>query len=168
MASLKKSLGHFWPFIQSKFGTYRERRTFIHDELAPLLDATEKKSPNPIEKTMDSILESPSYESVSVYWHKCLERAQTDPEGAVTSARTLVETVLKHLVTDLNIEVERKNPDFPELYSLVAKRLNLSPQNHKEKLIKGIISSCNTVVSGIGELRNLYGDAHGKRGLLSN
>ena len=77
----KRSLGHFWPFIQSKFGTYRERRTFIHDELAPLLDATEKKSPNPIEKTMDSILESPSYESVSVYWHKCLDELKLTLKG---------------------------------------------------------------------------------------
>jgi len=128
-----------------------------------LLDATENDAPTPVERTLDSILQSPSYESVSIYWHKCTERVSTDPEGAVTAARALIETVLKHLVDDLDIQVEKKNPDLPELYSLVAKRLNLSPQQHREQLIKGILSSCNTIVSGLGEMRNLYGDAHGKK-----
>ena len=65
-------------------------------------------------------------------------------------------------MADLEISIEKKNPDLSELYAAVAKRLSLSPRNHKETLIKGILSGCNSVVSGIGELRNLYGDAHGK------
>ena len=158
----KRTLGQFWPFIQAKFETYRERRVFIYDEFSALMDATENNAPNPVEKSMGDLLASPSHESVMAYWHKCNERAQSDPEGAVTAARALLETVLKHIVSDLQIEIEKKNPDLPELYSAVAKQLSLSPQNHKEKLVKGILSGCNTIVSGIGELRNLYGDAHGK------
>jgi hypothetical protein len=158
----KRTLSQFWPFIQTKFETYRERRKFIYDELSNLMSATEKNVPNPVEKSMAEILSSPSNDSVAQYWHKCSERVATDPEGAVTLARTLVETVLKHIVEDLGIQIEKKNPDLPELYSIVAKELNLSPQNHKENLIKGILSGCNSIVSGIGELRNLYGDAHGK------
>jgi len=158
----KHNLGQFWPYIQSKFVSYKERRKFLHDELSPLLDATEGGLSIPIEKTMSSIIESPSYESISSYWNKCTERVSTDPDGAVTAARALIETVLKHIVEDLNIEVEKNNPDLSELYSSVASKLNLSPQLHKEKLFKSILSGCNSIVSGIGEIRNLYGDAHGK------
>ena len=158
----KRTLGQFWPFIQTKFDTYRGRRKFIYDELAALVEATENNSPSPVEKSMGDLLASPSHESVRAYWHKCNERAQSDPEGAVTAARALLETALKHIVSDLKIQIEKKNPDLHELYSLVAMRLSLSPQNHKEKLVKGILSGCNAIVSGIGELRNLYGDAHGK------
>lgn len=158
----KRTLGQFWPFIQTKFETYRERRIFIYDELSKLMDATENNTRNPVEQSMADLLKSPSNESVTAYWRKCNDRVQSDPEGAVTAARALIETVLKHIVSDLEISIAKSNPDLPELYSAVAKRLSLSPQNHKEKLIKGILSGCNTIVAGIGDLRNLYGDAHGK------
>lgn len=158
----KRSLGQFWPFIQTKFKTYRERRSFIYDELSEFLDATERNVASPVDKSMADLLASPSNESIAAYWHKCTERVWSDPEGAVTSARALLESVLKHIVLDLEISIEKRNPDLSELYSVVARKLSLSPKNHKESLIKGILSGCNSVVSGIGELRNLYGDAHGK------
>jgi hypothetical protein len=158
----KRTLGQFWPFIQTKFETYRERRAFIYEELAQFTDAVESNAPNPVEQSMGDLLTSPSHETVIAYWIKCNERVESDPEGAVTAARTLIETVLKHIVSDLEIPIDKNHPDLPELYSAVANHLSLSPQNHKEKLVKGILSGCNTIVSGIGELRNLYGDSHGK------
>lgn len=158
----KRSLGQFWPFIQAKFETYRERRAYIYEELSAFLDATERNVPGPVEKSMADLLGSPTHDSVAACWHKCTERVWSDPEGAVTAARTLLESVLKHIAVDLEIVIEKKNPDLSELYSGVAKRLSLSPKNHKENLIKGILSGCSSIVSGIGELRNLYGDAHGK------
>ena len=38
----KRSLGQFWPFIQTKYETYRERRAFIYEELSAFVEATEK------------------------------------------------------------------------------------------------------------------------------
>lgn len=38
---LHRSLGSFWSFIQPKFSTYAERRTFISEQFTPLLDALE-------------------------------------------------------------------------------------------------------------------------------
>ena len=64
----------------------------------------------PVEKSLESLLENPSFESVGEYWQKCLDRSSTDPEGAVTSAKALLETVLKHVADDLNVEIEKKNP----------------------------------------------------------
>jgi len=35
-------------------------------------------------------------------WRKALERRSSDPEGAITSAKTLLETVCKHIIEDGN------------------------------------------------------------------
>ncbi|MGV8899459.1 MAG: TIR domain-containing protein [Burkholderiaceae bacterium] len=45
---LQRNLDSFWGFIQPKFGTYAERRTFLSQEFTPLLDALEFGSRPPI------------------------------------------------------------------------------------------------------------------------
>jgi hypothetical protein len=40
--------------------------------------------------------------------------------------------------------------------------LNLAPQQHTEEIFKQILGGCQTVVNGLGSLRNKTGDAHGK------
>jgi len=37
-----RSLGQFWQFIKNKYGTYAERRKYLWDEFAPMLDLLEK------------------------------------------------------------------------------------------------------------------------------
>lgn len=39
---LHRDLDSFWGFIQPKFGTYAERRTFLSQQFTPLLDALEQ------------------------------------------------------------------------------------------------------------------------------
>jgi len=90
-----------------------------------------------------------------------LERRNTDPEGAITTARTLVETTCKYILDVLEIEYE-DNIELPKLYNLTAKQLNLAPQNHQEEIFKQILGGCQSVINGLGSLRNKVGDAHGK------
>ena len=52
--------------------------------------------------------------------------------------------------------------DLPKLYTLTAKQLKLSPSQHTEQLFKQILGGCQTVVEGLGALRNRHSDAHGK------
>lgn len=40
--------------------------------------------------------------------------------------------------------------------------LNLSPDQHGAESFKQILGSINGVVTGLGALRNAYGDSHGK------
>ncbi|WP_207653848.1 abortive infection family protein [Tepidibacter mesophilus] len=94
-------------------------------------------------------------------WNKSLERKFVNLEGAITIAKTLMETVFKHILDELNINYGNK-ADLPELYKLVADNLSLSPHQHQEQIFKQILGSCSGVVSGLGSLRNSYGDAHGK------
>ncbi len=94
-------------------------------------------------------------------WHKAIDRKARDPEGAITAARTLLETVCKHILDDMGATYVDKD-DLPRLYSLVATEINLAPSQHEEKVFKQILGGCQAVAEGLGSLRNRLGDAHGK------
>jgi len=94
-------------------------------------------------------------------WDKALKRRAEDPEAAITSARTLVETVCKYILDSLKIEYE-DSLELPKLYKLTAQQLNLAPEQHHEAIFKQILGGCQTVIEGLGALRNKLSDAHGK------
>jgi hypothetical protein len=80
---------------------------------------------------------------------------------AITLARTLLETVCKHILDTHNVTYEN-DTDLPGLYKLVAKTLNLAPSQHSETIFKQILGGCTAVVEGLGALRNRLSDAHGQ------
>lgn len=98
-------------------------------------------------------------EVVHKRWAAALDRRKNDPEGAITLARTLLEDVLKWLLTKQQIPYDSK-ADMPVLYRAVAKSLNLAPDAHTEDIFKRILGSCQSVVESLGTLRNKLGDAH--------
>jgi len=91
-----------------------------------------------------------------------LERKTSDPEGAITISRTILESVCKHILDEVGIEYNSNNVDLPELYKKTAKTLNLSPSQHTEGIFKQILGGCSGIINGLGSLRNRLGDAHGK------
>lgn len=114
-----------------------------------------------MDETVSSILFKVDSEHVQEAWRKALERRASDPDGAITSARTLLETVCKHILDNEQIEYDEK-ADLPKLYTLAASQLNLAPSQHTEKVFKQILGGCQAVVEGLGALRNRLSDAHGK------
>ena len=54
------------------------------------------------------------------------------------------------------------NADLPKLYRLTAGVLQLGPTQQSEDILKRIFGGCQTVVEGIGALRNKLSDAHGR------
>lgn len=92
---------------------------------------------------------------------KAIERRSTDPEGAITAARTLLETVCKHILEDAGVEVD-DNWDLPNLYGKTAAQMNLAPAQHDEQIFKQILGGAQAVVNGLAAIRNRLGDAHGK------
>ena len=97
---------------------------------------------------------------VSAAWQKALARRASDPAGAITAARTLLETVLKHVLDDASVRYVETD-DLPRLYRHVAERLNLAPSQHVEPVFKQVLGGCTAVVEGLGAVRNKVGDAHG-------
>ena len=152
----KRTVDQFWTFIKGRFGTYQERREFLWGEFSPVLNYLEKKSISPIETSIE-------FDDFHIHsqWQKALERKDIEPEGAITSARTLIESTLKYILDEQNIKYNDA-ADLPELYREVAKSLNLAPENHQEQIFKQILGGATGVISGLGSLRNKLGDAHGK------
>lgn len=156
-----RDLSQFWQFIKFKFSTYAERRNFIWNEFTPLLEFLENGSKTPSDQAVSDVLKRFNTENVQIVWAKALERRQSDPDGAITAARTLLETVCKHILDEKNIEYNSKT-DLPQLYHLVSLELSLSPSQYTEDVFKQILGSCSSIVNGLGTLRNKIGDAHGQ------
>ena len=93
---------------------------------------------------------------------KCDEKIQTaDFEGAITTARNLVESVCKYILDETHQDYERTE-DLPDLYKKVATFLNMDPSKHEEKAFKQVLSGCFGIINGLANIRNELGDAHGK------
>lgn len=92
---------------------------------------------------------------------RALDRRVNDPEGAITLSRTLLESVCRYIIEDIEKE-DVGNLDLPKLYARVSQHLNIAPNQHSEKLFKRILGGCTSVVEGLGALRNELSDAHGQ------
>lgn len=144
----------YWPEIQ-KVGTYKERDAFIHQQFRPLVEHLQSR------KVVMAHSVVISEKHINDQWQKALGRVHRDPEGAITSARTLIETVCKHILDSAGQPFD-DNGDVARLYKTAAKSLNLSPDQHAATNFKQILSGASAIVDGLAGLRNTLGDAHGK------
>lgn len=158
-----RTLDVFWPYIKNKAPSYAERRVIISHAFTPLVEYLEGRNRAPGDSSATTVLESFDPDGVHAVWSKALDRRTTDPEGAITVARTTLETVCKRILDDLALPYTDKE-DLPKLYSMAAKALNLAPDQHTAEAIKAILGGAMTVVNGIGTLRNRLSDSHGRGG----
>lgn len=156
-----RSLGEFWSFIKPKFPSYQERRDYLRDEFEPVLSFLENVSHLPADAVVSAGLKASAADQVHAMWAKALDRRADDPEGAITAARTLLETVCKHLLEEQG-ETPDDKADLPKLYGALAAKLSLAPSQHTEQVFKQILGGCHAVVEGLGALRNRLSDAHGR------
>jgi hypothetical protein len=156
-----RKLKQFWPYIKPMFAHWADRRAFIYEQFAPVMSYVEHEMTRPADDIVAQGLASLDAEHIHSMWRKALSRRTSDPEGAITATRALVESVLK-LILDEAGEQYADDAELPKLYSQVAKKLNLSPAQHSEQVFKQILGGCQSVVEGIGSVRNRFGDAHGK------
>ncbi|SDD21438.1 abortive infection family protein [Belnapia rosea] len=115
---------------------------------------------SPADEGISATLVQFSPDDVHVRWLSALERRTSDPPGAITLARTLLEDVCKWILTEVEDKTWKDSDDLPVLYRKLAKHLNLAPDNHTEEIFKSILGNCQSVVTSIGALRNKLGDAH--------
>ena len=158
-----RNLSAFWPFIQRESETYAGRREIICKAFAPLMNFLEDRHRAPSDKVASDALQAFDVESVHAVWSKAVARRNTDPEGAITMARTLLETVTKRILDECSVCYSDKD-DLPKLYASAAKELCLAPNQHTEEPIKAILGSAMSLVNGIGTLRNRLSDSHGRGG----
>ena len=125
-----------------------------------MLDALEASSARPVDEVATETLTMLDADHVADLWQKALDRRQRDPEGAITAARTLLESVCKLILDDLAIPYS--DDDLPKLYGKVASALALAPSDYTEDAFKQILGGCWSVVNGLGTLRNRLSDSHGQ------
>ncbi len=159
---VNRNTSQFWQFIKYKFTTYAERRDFIWNEMNPLLEFCESRQSFPAEKTISEVFSKFDEAGIHSAWQKALERKSSDPEGAITISRTILESVCKHILDEIGVEYDSNKIELSDLYKKAANELNLSPSQHTEDIFKQILGGCSGIVNGLGSLRNKLGDAHGK------
>ncbi len=87
-----------------------------------------------------------------------------DPEQAIGSAKELLETTLRAV---LKSEGAHSTDDISSLLKKARKELNLDPEAALDdatgkETIKRVLSSLGQIVTGVAEVRNLYGTGHGR------
>ena len=156
-----RDTGQFWAFIKYERATYAERRTLLWDAFRPLIEYLEASDRAPGVAPITETLERFDPEHVHAAWQKALDRRSSDPEGAITAARTLLETVCKHILDETGGAYD-DSADLPKLWALAAEQLSLAPHQHQEPVFKAILGNCQAVVNHLGAIRNRIGDAHGQ------
>jgi hypothetical protein len=93
---------------------------------------------------------------------------ERDPALAIGTAKELVETCCKSILTKRDVQFSR-NADLPELTKLLAKELKLVPDGISDQAkgaetIKLILRNLSALTQYLAELRGLYGSGHGRDG----
>ncbi len=97
------------------------------------------------------------------------ESVESDPAQAIGSAKELVETVAKLVLSHYSIDPNQYTT-LPKLVKEAMKCLNLSINNISGDTrgagsMRQVVAGLGQVVGGIAELRNLYGTGHGREEL---
>lgn len=99
---------------------------------------------------------------ISEQIEKCDKKLTTrDFDGAITSARSLIEAVLTSIEHEFDNNPPKYDGNLPKLYRRVQKLLNLRPgQEGLADCLRQILSGLTSVISGISTLRNTMSDSH--------
>lgn len=115
-----------------------------------------------VTESLEGKLDSLDFDSVEKDFERALNEAESDPEDAVTSACSTVESVCKCILDEMGVPYPSKQ-DIKHLFKAVQENLDLSPTRPEiEEDIKRILGALINVASGIGSLRTKSGDAHGR------
>lgn len=97
---------------------------------------------------------------------RILASVESDPDDAITSAKCLMESACRAILADYG-ERPESGATIGTLTKATMKHLRLLPDQINNAArgvdaIKSVLQSMGVAIQGLAELRNLYGDAHGK------
>lgn len=108
-------------------------------------------------------LERISFEYIHEQIKKCNSKiAEKDFEGAVTNARTLIESICLFIIESKTKEKYNYDGNLIKLYKAVASMLKMSPGDYEDDNLRQILSGVFSVINGVSGLRNNFSDAHAK------
>ncbi|MFK8253267.1 abortive infection family protein [Ancylobacter terrae] len=123
------------------------------------------KSPSVID-ALSATITLIDFDTVSHDLERALSSAESDPEDAVTSACSVLESVCRSILVELELPLPEQK-DIQGLYRAVREPLGLSPgksgvPDNIANDVRSILGGLNSVIQGIGALRTHGGDAHGR------
>jgi hypothetical protein len=137
----------------------RMTRQFFENPIRPI--ALPGTTDPAIERQLLSALNTAESEAVREAWTKVQQRLQEDPEGAITTARSLLEAGCKFVLEDRGDTAEEVS-DLPRLYRRAAEHLKLDARGEINESLRRVLAACAAIVDGVAHLRNRLSDAHGK------
>jgi len=107
-------------------------------------------------------LKKAGFEYIKEQIEKCEDKIMNhDYDGAITNARTLVESVCLFILDESNIRYEYDG-SLIKLYKEVYKALKMDPALYQEDCFKQILSGIISTINGLSNIRNVMSDAHGR------
>jgi hypothetical protein len=116
---------------------------------------------HPLDVSIRERMVRPAYKKHKAMWDKANDRLLDDPEGAITAARALLETTCKGILRELNVPFTNKS-DLLKLYGDASRALGMAPGAQVDPSLRAVFSSTFQIVQAVAEIRNRYGDAHGR------
>ena len=94
---------------------------------------------------------------------KCRDKIlSADYDGAITNARSLVETLLISIESELDPKATDPDGDLVRSYNRVRNLLNLDPgRKDISDALKQVLTGLSSIVHGLATMRNKMSDAHG-------
>jgi len=139
-----------------------QHRELLNQLLARILEGKAIPARAGLAKTADIL----NFDTVQRDIDRALKAAERDPESAVTSASSTLESVCRSILVELGQPLPAKK-DIRTLFRAVAQHLQLGADRSDldraiAEDIKTILGGLATITQGIGALRTKFGDAHGR------
>jgi hypothetical protein len=156
-----RDLDDFFPYIRTVVpqSVWADRRAHVNVELGPAFDAAEKGGSSAADDDIVDALSEFNADRVKLAWDRAVARREADPPAALTAARTLLETVCKHVLDRVGVKYGRKD-SLGDLYTAAARAVGVHASQAAGQL-KEFLGACGNVATKIGEVRNEHGDSHG-------
>lgn len=104
-----------------------------------------------------------SHEFIDGQVKKAKEKlANSDYDGAITNARSLVEAIQEEIIRKSGAEVPKWDGNLMKLYKATQKTLNLNPSKDLSDTLNQILRGLSSLVSGVAGLSNKMADRHSR------
>ncbi len=151
-----------WDEFGKVEGRYDLRRQYINDEFKRIEEYLTSQPISPVDDGgLEEICGQLNFPKIIDIWERGRVRMSDDPGGALTMARTLLETVCKHILDELDEEYTNTD-DLNDLYRKVISGLDLGPSKDLSREFEKLFGATQSIIISLGTIRNELGDAHGK------
>ncbi len=116
--------------------------------------------------TAETVRALPPESAIPGHLERMWASVEERPEQSISAAKDAIEATAKHALAVLGVALSGRER-FPDLIQLVQKELKLhpatvAPTQEGAEAIKRVLGGLANIALGVDDLRNLYGDGHGR------